>query len=277
MPIKSEDALGYLDIDLEKYKDVDEFKAAFTTEWTRKDEAAKDPAIHKAALGKMNGILASKIKAANKRFELGLEMKDGDPLDQLDVVVDKIEETFKTKVGTLEAAAKDKTGEKALKEWETKYGEATKKYSDLEALHQAQVKKYTDLENNVQEREKKIKVDGVWERALGNVKFRQGLDDFTKKGFVAEMQKQYQVLFDDEGNSYAAGQDGKRIADEKKAQKFKDLDQLLQEQVKANKLDASNPQGGAPINRTTVIVKDAPSPNGAGREREMHPSHPSLR
>ena len=63
MPIKPEDALTALDIDLSKYNDVKEFTEGFGAEWLRKGEAFNDKEVRDKVFGTINGLIAARLLA----------------------------------------------------------------------------------------------------------------------------------------------------------------------------------------------------------------------
>lgn len=281
MPIKPEDVLGYLDIDPTKFDNVDAFKEQYDKEWVKAADAANNPDIQNRATSKLRSVLRSALKKHVSAFELdGVEINDEtDPVKLLKELHEPIASKYNEKIGTLETALKDKSGDKAIKEYEAKYGELDKKYKDLEGLHKAQVEKYVTLETGVAEEKKSAKVNGVWEQAVNAVKFKTGLDELTKDGFLSKMRKEYQVMFDEEGNAYTADREGKRIADKAKAQKFRELPDLLAERAKEFKLDQSNHQAGAPLNRPISQPTKDQDPNFVPLRpvRQIHPGRELLR
>lgn len=283
MPIKSEEALGYLDIDLSKFENVDAFKEQFDKEWVKAADAANNPDIQNRATSKLRSVLRSALKKHVGAFELeGVEINDEtDPVKLLKELHEPIANKYNEKIASLESAVKDKSGDKVLKEWESKYGELDKKYKDLDGLHKTQVELYKGLETSVAEEKKSAKINGVWEQAVSAVKFKTGLDELTKDGFLNKMRKEYQVMFDEDGNPYTADREGKRIADKAKAQKFRELPDLLAERAKEFKLDQSNHQAGAPLNRPIVHAKEGEQ-NGVPlhplrKTNQIHPGRELLR
>lgn len=277
MPIKPEDILSALDIDTAKYDDVKSFTEDFSAGWIRREEAAKDDEVKRKVFGAVNGSLRVKAKRALKANGIeDVKVEDVDPGDIFELFADRVPKMYGERITELESKAKGNNTDKALKEWEGKYAEAQKKYAELESLHGAQVKKYTDLESMVKAREVEAKVNAEWEKALGSVKWKSGIDDLTRDGFVSRVKKDYQIRFDDTGAAYAADANGNRIPDEKKAQKFLDLTAIVNAKAKEFKLDetSANPHAGKPIAPVRFTPQQpAPMPNGNARQpiRQIHP------
>lgn len=274
MPIKPESVLEYLGVDVTKYENDEAFKEEFDSTWVKSELAAKDPNVHKKVLGAMNGKLRSKAKKFAKALELDVEVTDDTDVSELfDTFVDVVPKKHREALSGYEEKLKNATNDKAAKEWEGKYGELQKKYTDLEKLHGEGSKKYAELENSIKEKEFTSKVDGYWNDALGKVKFKPGLDELTKDGFVSKMKSQYRVLADDEGKLYTADKEGNRIADKRKAQTFRELGDLLSDHAKEFKLDASNPHANAPVNRglNGQVPPKQPDANPVQPVRQVHP------
>jgi len=274
MPIKPEDALTALDIDLSKYNDVKEFTEGFGAEWLRKGEAFNDKEVRDKVFGTINGVLRTKAKKALKAIGVeDVKVEDMDPDALFDLIGERVPTIIQSKVKPLEEAiAKGAKGGPEVDELRNKYGELEKKYSALDGLHQAQVGKYNELETSVRTRELDAKVNGEWDRAIGSQKFRQGLSEFEKEGFISRMRKDYQVKFDDTGAAYAADANGNRIPDAQKAQKFLDLPALIAAKVKEFKLDETNPHGMKPVGGQRPNAAPLTTRTDAERPaRQVHP------
>lgn len=279
MPIKPEDILTALDIDPEQFEDVKGFTDHFGKEWTRVSEAAQNDEIAKAVFGKINFALRQRAKKAFSAFGIeGVKVDDHDPTELIDMLATKGAERFTGRIAELEAAVKEGGSGKAVKEMEAKLAEAMKRAADMETLSAQQAKKYEELESSVRQRETEAKINAEWERALGGIKWKQGIDDLTRDGFVARVKKEYQVKFDDEGKPYAADINGNRVADPVKAQKFLDLGALVGSKAKEYKLDeaAGNPQGGKPVSQNKIIIQP-PSGGGGEGDKPLRPVHTGLR
>lgn len=275
MPIKPEDILTALDIDPAKYEDVQSFTNEFGAEWTRITEAVNNKDIRSKVFGSINGALRQKAKKALAALQIDdVKVDERDPTELLDLITERGPAKFTARIGELEKAVKEGGSDKAAKEWESKYGELDRKYKDLEGLHGQATAKYAELENSVKQREIDAKVNAEWERALGSVKWKQGLDDLTRDGFVSRVRKEYAVRIDDTGATYVADANGNRIADPVKAQKFLDLPALVAMKAKEFKLDESNPHGGKPVGGTKIEIQ---TPKVVEGDKPLRPVHVGLR
>lgn len=271
MPLKPEDIYTALDIDPAKYEDVKTFVDDFGKNWRRASEV---PDVD-AAKGKWNNVLRGKEKKLAKEYELDLEIPDdGDPVDLIPEIAKRIGNKYAGQLKELEGKLKENNPDKRAKEWEDKYGELDRKYKDLDGLHQIQVGKYNELERSITQKEQKAWEDAQWDKATSGVKWKQGISDFEKKGFLSEMRSRYKVGKDDKGVAYAADADGNRIKDERKADKFKDLDQIISEQVKAVKLEQVHALGGQQVDR--VRIQTEPSNGNQPQAKPYRRLHTSL-
>lgn len=281
MPIKPEDVLGYLDIDPTKFENVDAFKEQYDKEWVKAADAANNPDIQNRATSKLRSVLRSALKKHVSAFELdGVEINDEtDPVKLLKELHEPIASKYNEKIAALELVAKDKTGDKLVKEWETKYGELDKKYKDLNGLHEQSVSKYTELETGIKTEKLNAKRDAYLNAAIGKVKWKTGLDEFTKAGFLSKIKEDHQILFDETETPYTADREGKRIPDPKKSQRFREIDEIIAEQAKEFKLDQSNHQAGAPLNRPISQPTKEQDPNFVPLRpvRQIHPGRELLR
>lgn len=278
MPIKPEDAVTALDLDLSKYDDVKTFADEFGKDWLRRSEAPKDPDVVKTVFGAVNGTIRGRAHVALQKLGIKHERNVTDAMDPteiFDLIAEKVPAAHDARVKELEAAiAKGGKGGAEVEELTKKYGELEKKYTDLDGLHKAQVGKYNELETSVKTREHDSKVNSEWDRAIGAQKFRQGLSDFEKEGFLSRMRKDFQVKFDENGAPYAADASGNRVPEPGKAQKFLDLPSLIAAKVKEYKLDEINPHGNKPVGGQRPISQmpnreAVPQATGA---RKVHPA-----
>lgn len=273
-----EQALSYIGVDLTKYEDEEAFKADFDKDWVKTTDAANNPDIQNRATAKLRSVMRSTLKKHIGAFDLeGIEINDEtDPVKLLKELHEPIAKKYGEQISALETAMKDKSGDKVVKEWENKFNEVNKKYTDLNGLHLEQVKKYGELESSVKSEKLNGRIDGYWKDALGQVKFKQGLDELTKEGFVAKMKSEFQLHVDEADSIYTTDKEGKRIADKAKAQKFHELPELLAQKAKEFKLDASNHQGGAPLNRPIIQPSNGNTPQQQPEGRPLRAVHPNL-
>lgn len=273
MPIKPEDVLTALDIDPSKFDDVSAFTGEFSKEWLRRGDAANDEDVRGAVFGKINAV--QRQKARKVLSGLGFDdvkVDDMDPADIFPLIGEKVS----AKITALqEESKKGGKGSEEAEKLKAQLAEAIKSKEDIAKLHEVQVGKYNELENAVKTREIEGKINGEWDRAIGSQKFRQGLSEFEKEGFLSRMRKDFQVKFDESGTPYAADSKGDRIPEPGKAQKFMDLPSLIATKVKEFKLDEINPHGNKPVGGQRPTASPMPTretvPQAPGA-RKVHPA-----
>jgi hypothetical protein len=268
------DVIKYLDIDPDKFETEEALKEAINAAWTKLDVAHDNPQIHSRVMGKANAVIMNRIKALSKTHELAMEPRDWDSLSVADAI-DKFNELtsgkYTARLSELEEAAKGKGGGKAVEEAERKILELSKKAEAFELSAKDWQGKYTELEAGTKKREVEAKKSAEWERASASVKWKQGVEPFTMKGFLSEKQREYQVLFDDEGAPYAADINGKRVPNPDKAATFLTLSEIMENEAAKHKLTETNPHGGAPVVRNQPPPNQNPVNNGTVRERPINP------
>jgi hypothetical protein len=144
---------------------------------------------------------------------------------------------------------------KEVEELTTKYNEAKKLTDDLTGRLGEWENKYNTLEQTVQQREKQARIDAQWERALGGLKFNEGVTPLAVKGFHAAVREKFAVDFDDEGSPYAIDAVAKkRVPNPNKAHDSLSLDDLVKSYAEQEKLIGGNPQGGKPVRSTATLL-----------------------
>lgn len=263
MPIKPEFALEVFGVDPEKFENDEAFKKHVEETWTKVSEAHLNPAIARAATGKMNGVVMGKVKGAFKALEVptdGIKFDEISPADAIELLTPAIQEQWNSKEGEfskrlkdMESATKGKDLEGLKADYEKRLEEKDKKIGDLTGAHEKLMGDFETMKKTEQEREHKRKEEFEWEKALGEIKWKQGIGELEKTGFTTKMRSDYKVNFDENGDAYWTDREGKRIPDGTKHQAFKDGSQILKEKAKELKVDETNPQGGKPVGQRPAM------------------------
>jgi len=255
MPIDPKAALEYLGINPEaEDMDLDKFKAHVSSAYVPRAEAHKDADISKMVLGKTMGSLRTKLNSVAS--DLGVEgnWKDIDPTEGIEVLGAAVKGRVATFQQELEEAKKGTKSNKDIEALQKQYEEAKKQAEDFKGRLGEWEGKYRELEGSVQKREREARINAQWERALGSVKFGEGVSPLAVKGFTAAVRERYAVEFDDEGNPYAIdATTKKRVPNPNKAHDSLSLDDLVKSYADQEKLTAGNPNAGKPV-RTTVSL-----------------------
>jgi len=259
MPIKPEVALEFFGIDPEKFENDDAFRETAAKEWTKSAEAIKDPNVMSAVTGRMNGVIAGALKKSFKALELPTEGIDFDKTPPAEIVVvlaETAKKTFTEREGKLTESLKGKGTEEAKKEYERQLAELSKKAQEYESVNSSLRGEIEGIKKAETEREAQRRVSTEWEQAelvaLKDIKFKNELE---KKGFEAAARERFKVTFDEKGEPYWVGKDGKRIQDGSKHQAFKGGSELLKDLAAELKVGDVNPRGGELVK---VRVGEAP-------------------
>jgi hypothetical protein len=256
MPIDPKEALQYLGVNAEEMENIDAFKAHVSTTYVPRDQAHKDPEIAKQIFGKVNNGLRTRLKGVGKELGIDAKFDELDPADGIDLLAASAKARTAELSQQLDELKKGigKPG-KEVEELTTKYNEAKKLADDLTGRLGDWESKYNNLEQTVQQRERQARIDAQWERAIGGLKFNEGVTPLAVKGFHAAVREKFAVDFDDEGTPYAIDAVAKkRVPNPNKAHDSLSLDDLVKSYAEQEKLIGGNPQGGKPVRSTTTLL-----------------------
>ena len=280
MPVKPEEALAYIgltDEQLAGFEDVEAFKAAYDGEWLKRSEAFKDPGLKAQVFGKTAGVLVTNAKKALQVF--GEDVSEADlkamkPEDLIDRVKTASDAFYGKQVKDLQTSLEGAKGDKSTKELEKQLAEAIKHRDEYKTLS-------TDLDTKLKQKDQEFvitqrtaKESEMWQVAMSKAPFRKDLDPITRTGFEAIVRGKVKIAWDEEGKPYTADANGNRIKDTSKSNAFLELDQVIAEEVLANKLNDANPHAGKPVGATskpTATEKPA-EPQPGQRIRQVHPA-----
>ena len=266
MPIKPEVVAEFFGVELDKFESDDAFKEAAAKDWTKVSEAVTHPEVIKATTGRVNGLIMGEVKKAYKELEIPTENIKWDELKTTDAVTllaKTAKETFGQREAKLAESLKGKGSEEAKKEFERQIAELSKKATDFETLTATLKSEIETRDKRESEREARGKTDFQWKQAeitgLKEVKFK---NDLEKTGFEAVARQRFNVLFDEKGDPYWAGADGKRIQDGSKHQSFKDGAQLLKELAAELKVGDVSARAGEKVGQRTQAEqrREQPAP-----------------
>lgn len=251
MPVKPELIVEFFGYDPEKFENDDAFKEAAAKDWTKVSEAVTHPEVIKATTGRVNGLIMGEVKKAYKELEIPTDNIKWDELKTTDAVTllaQTAKKSFTERTTKLEESLKGKGSEEAKKEYERQLAELGKKATEYEGVIGTLRSDLEKRDKAEQEREINGKISSAWEAArtsgLKDIKFK---NDLEKTGFEAVARQRFNVLFDEKGEQYWAGADGKRIQDGSKHQAFKDGAQLLKELALELKVGDANPRAGEKV------------------------------
>lgn len=122
-------------------------------------------------------------------------------------------------------------------------------------------KEFDEYKNSVIQEKKQGKVTEYKTGAWKDFKWSQGISEFAKKGFQADIDSKYKIVLDDQDTPWPANEKGERIPNPKQAGSFKTLADILAEEgaaanAKGEKImavtDSRQPAGV----KQTLAVKD---------------------
>lgn len=269
MPIKPEAVIGYLGVDLEKFENEDAFKAHFDSTFIRKEIAHDDGEVQNRVFGKTNNVLRGKLKNTVKAIgieDIEVDWDKANPAEIIDVLKDKVSGSVTALRTELEAAKKSTSGKstKDIEELQQKLDAAIRERDAFGAQAKDFESKYSTLEGSIKQREAQAKIDGVFERAMDAVKFRDDVNAYARKGFEADMRSKYKLEFGEDGKAKVIGPDGNPIMNPSKAQTYMTMEEIMSRHAEEAKLTGGNPQGGTPVKR--VVTTMATSVSAAAPE-----------
>jgi hypothetical protein len=262
MPIDPKEALQYLGINPEEVENLDAFKAHVSTAYVPRDKAHLDKEVTSKVFGTVNGALRTKLRSVGKELEVSdVKWDELDPAEGIELIAAKAKARTAELSALLEESKKGVKPAKEVEEWQRKYDEAKKLGDDLKGQLGTWEQKYTSLEKSVAQREREARINAQWERAIGGLKFNEGITPLAIKGFQAAVKEKFAVEFDDEGNPYAVDAGTKsRVANPNKAHDFLGLDDLVKSYAETEKLIGGNPNAGKPVRSTATMFGGQPQP-----------------
>ena len=273
MPVKPEAVTAYLGLDLDKIEDEKAMKAAFDAAFLRRETAHEDRGIQDRVFGKINAIARQRLKSGAKSLGVDLgNVDEGDPID----LIPKFSESIQARIAEIakerdelkanmgkgdnaEALAALQKERDALMKERDAFGSSAKEWET----------KYLSLDSTWKKREEESKRNTFVESAISRVKFRDDVNEYTKKGFVGDFLGKYTLDLNGE-KPKVVDQSGQIVLDKHKAQTFASLEDLLSEAADAANLTVKSPQGGTPVKKTIATVS-------AGVQRQQEPAHPGAR
>lgn len=279
MAIKAEAIASYLGLDPEKIEDEKAMKVAFDATFLRRELAPEDQGVKDKVFGKINNIARQRLKSGAKALGLDIgNVDESDPLDLIPkltdgvaarlVAITKERDELKASGGTgnndAALAALTKERDDLIKERDAFGSSATKWENDYKALDATSRK-----------REETGKRSVFIDAARSRVKFREDVNDFTKKGFINDFFERHTLDITGEKPKVLDAA-GNIVMDKNTSQKFATLEDLLVEAADAAKLTITSPQGGTPVKKTVAAVSGGSNNNrqesaqpGTRRTREV--------
>ncbi len=245
MAIEIKELAEYLGVKIpEKLED---FKAEFEPAYIRKDKLADDKELlgklFAPKIGKMAGATQVAVISELKKVGLDIskdELKDLDLEKVVEYGLQKATGHFTAKIAELEA--KNGTGnDEKVKELETKYGKLQSKYEQEHSLFESSKQNWEAKEQGWANEKKGIKLSSKAGDALKAIKWKTGVSEIEKKGFLATVNEKYKLDLDEKDELFIADIKGQRIPHPKKNGEFKNINEILEEEGKAANIWEGNP------------------------------------
>lgn len=247
--LKPEAILTYLGFEADKIKTEDDFKAQFDSKFGVKDLLLKDPAFTGKIFGQKVGAIETKIKSNAKKMGVEFapeEIKDKGVEDILELSFQKIADLNKKAMEDIEKTSKGSV-EEQVKVWKEKYQATESKLKDTEGLLTKTSSEFEGFKKDQQVRAKNEAINNFKKAHLGKLEFKQDITPVEKMGFESVLAEKYEIDIDEaEGPFPKDKKTGQRIPSKKQVGKFMSFEEILHEELIANKLAKINPAGGKP-------------------------------
>lgn len=247
--LKPESILSFLGFKAEEIKSEDDFKTQFEAKFGIKDQLLKDPAFTGKIFGQKIGSIEAKVKANAKKMGVEFtpdEIKDKGVEDILELSFLKVAELNKKAMEDAEKLSKG-TADEQVKAWKDKYAQVDAKAKEWEGMA---TKTATEFDAFKKEQATKGRIDTInsfKKNAIGKLEFKQDITPVERMGFETVLNEKYEIDLDDNSNPFPKDKKtGQRIPSTKVTGQFKSFDEILQEELVANKLAKINAQGGKP-------------------------------
>jgi len=277
MPIELKDITEYLGINAEEIDSIDKFKEKFDTEFIRSSAISEDFEPIKKIVGKKFGSLETELKRLSGQYGVewtGDEYKDKSLSDRVKLSMDKLITESKNE---LEEYKKVNGGgkEEVIKEWTTKYDKLKNEKSDYEKLLEATKQEFEGFKGQVENEKKSYKINFEKENGLKDFKWKTGTNEFTKKGFMSELNEKYKLDLSTEGKLVVLDAQGKQIPNPKTAGTFMGWKEVVESEALKAELYETNPHAGQPVRQPQGSTQPIHQPQGGQvgvKQPFIHPS-----
>lgn len=246
--IENKEIFDYLGINTEGIENIDSFREKFENEFVKKS-VLKDSKSNEykefapTFVGKITGSTQTALNRKLKEYGVEIdanEIKDKRIEDVVEYGVSKLFDSLNGKVGDLENKL-TKGKDEATKELETKYNTITKKYSELESLHNGLKNEYQSAEEKWKNTLKQEKINHLIAKQHEGIKWKAGIKDIEREGFFGRIKTNYKIDFDETSNQLEVFDvNGNRIPNPKKSGTWKSYSEILEEEGLKNEVWANN-------------------------------------
>jgi hypothetical protein len=246
--IDNKEIFNYLGIPDEGIESIDSFRERFESEFVKKS-VLKDTKSNEykefapTFVGKVTGSTQTTLNRKLKEYGIELdanEIKDKRIEDVIEMGVSKLYDSISERVVDLEGKL-SKGKDEATKELETKYNSISKKYSELEQLHNGLKNEYQSAEEKWKNNLKNERVNHLVAKQHEGIKWKAGIKDIEREGFFGRIKSNYKIDYDENSNQLEVFDvNGNRIPNPKKSGTWKTYAEILEEEGLKNEVWSSN-------------------------------------
>lgn len=243
MAIELKEILEYLGI--EGVEKLDDFRSKFEPTYIKKDKLADDKellgTLFAPKIGKMAGAAQTSLISDLKK--MGVEVTKDElkelPLEKLvEYGLQKASAHYTSKIAELE---KNTGSDEKVKEVQDKYQKLESKYEQEKRVFEEAKQKFQTTEQSWLTEKKNIKLQSKVGDALKGIKWKTGVSEIEKKGFLATINEKYKLDMDEKDDLFIADSTGQRIPHPKKNGEWKNINEILEDEGKAANVWEGNP------------------------------------
>lgn len=273
-PIKAESLLTYLGFKAEEIKTEDDFKTQFENKFGIKEQLINDKEFVGKIFGKRVGSIDTTAKSGFKKMgvEFAKEEIEGKPVEEvLTIGFNKVAELNKKAMEDLEKSNKG-TIDEQIKTWKEKYQSVESKLKDTEGLLQKTSTEFEGFKKDQVTKSKSDTINNYKKSALGKLEYKQDITPVERLGFESVLNDKYDIDLDEQNTPFIKDKKtGQRIPSKKVTGQFMSFDEILNEELIANKLAKINKDGGKPVPKYGQAPLNVGAPEAA-KTLFIHPA-----
>ena len=264
------DVLGYLGLDAEKVKTLDDLKGTFEKEFVRTSTLNEDSEFIKPILGKTFGTQENELRKIAKKYEIDFdadEFKEAKRVsEKADILIGKIAELKDVKIKEFETKLLQGSDEK-LTAAEKKAEKLAKELQEKNSLLEATANDFNTFKQTAASEMKNFKLNHVKSNVFGSIKYNSQATDLAKKGFLATIAEKYEFDFDEKEAPIIRVKGGTQIKSDKVAGAFLTPEEVIKKEAIDAGLYEVNPNAVNQTRQVTVTATgtqtNVVNPNGA--------------
>ncbi len=251
------DVLGYLGLDAEKVKTIDDLKGTFEKDFVRVSTLNEESEYIKPILGKTFGTQENELRKIAKKFEVDFdadEFKEAKRVsEKADILVSKIAEMKDSKIKEFETKLLQGSDEK-LTAAEKKAEKLAKELQEKNSLLEATANDFNQFKQTAASEMKNFKLNHVKSNVFGSIKYNSQATDLAKKGFLATIAEKYEFDFDEKETPIVRVKGGTQIKSDKVAGAFLSPEEVIKKEAIEAGLYEVNPNA---VNQTRQVTVTA--------------------